>query len=278
VDVLFLIPNSKKINYQSLAKKYSAIETPTWGLLLAESCRAFGMQVCILDVNAENLGNDEIYSRVVSINPRILCFVVYGQNVNAGTANMQGATDLSNFLKKKKNTLLIAFIGSHVQALPYDTLKKEKSIDFVFTNEGVYALRNILNLEGLITSNLKNIKGIAFRESKNIIINPHEETVPTNKMDIDLPGYAWDLLPFNKKPFDLYRSPLWHAEYDENKRSPYASLHTSLGCQFKCSFCMINLINRNDEDKVGVASNYSQMRFWSPNFIIKQFHMLKEWG
>lgn len=102
MDVLFLIPNSKKINYQSLAKKYSAIETPTWGLLLAESCRAFGMQVCILDVNAENLGNDEIYSRVVSINPRILCFVVYGQNVNAGTANMQGATDLSNFLKKKK--------------------------------------------------------------------------------------------------------------------------------------------------------------------------------
>ena len=26
---------------------------------------------------------------------------------------------------------------------------------------------------------------------------------------------------------------------------------------------MINLINRNDDEEVGVASNYSNMRFWS---------------
>ena len=53
-------------------------------------------------------------------------------------------------------------------------------------------------------------------------------------MDIDLPGYAWDLLPYKNRPLDLYRAPLWHAEYDFEKRSPYASLQTSLGCQFEC--------------------------------------------
>ena len=40
-------------------------------------------------------------------------------------------------------------------------------------------------------------------------------------MDIDLPGYAWDLLPFEKKPLDLYRSPMWHAEYDFKKSWSY---------------------------------------------------------
>ena len=50
-----------------------------------------------------------------------------------------------------------------------------------------------------------------------IKINPPENVVPQDRMDIDLPGYAWDLLPMNKKPLDLYRSPMWHAEYDENK-------------------------------------------------------------
>ena len=45
-------------------------------------------------------------------------------------------------------------------------------------------------------------------------------------MDLDLPGYAWDLLPYEKKPLDLYRER-WHAEYDESKRSPYAALQTS---------------------------------------------------
>ena len=38
------------------------------------------------------------------------------------------------------------------------------------------------------------------------------------------------------------------------KKSPYAAIQTSLGCQFKCSFGMINLINRDDEDEIGVSS------------------------
>jgi len=95
---------------------------------------------------------------------------------------------------------------------------------------------------------------------------------------MDLPGYAWDLLPYKNRPMDLYRSPMWHAEYDHEKRSPYASLQTSLGCVFKCDFCMINLINRNDSEEIGVASKYSNMRFWSTNFIIKEFDKLIKMG
>ena len=54
--------------------------------------------------------------------------------------------DITNFLKTNKILCPVAFIGSHVQALPVATLKKEKNIDIVFTNEGVYALRNLLKL------------------------------------------------------------------------------------------------------------------------------------
>ena len=101
-----------------------------------------------------------------------------------------------------------------------------------------------------------------------------EKIVPQDRMDIDLPGYAFELLPFKNKPFDLYRSPMWHAEYDNNKRSPYAAIQTSLGCMFGCSFCMINIINRDDNDEVGVSSNYSKMRYWSTDFIINEFDKL----
>ena len=142
----------------------------------------------------------------------------------------------------------------------------------------VYALRNVLKLESFTTSTLKNIKGIAYRENNRILINPPEKVVPTERMDIDLPGYAWDLLPFKDKPLDLYRAPMWHAEYDFKKRSPYASIQTSLGCVFKCNFCMINIVNRNNTDEVGVASDFSSMRFWSPEFIIKEFDKLISMG
>ena len=212
------------------------------------------------------------------IKPKLICFVVYGQNVNAGTTNMSGVTYVANFLKKKNDSTKISVIGSHVQALPVETLKKEHSIDFVFTNEAVYSLRNLLKLKTFSVENLKKIKGIAYRDSNEIIMTPPEKVVPNEKMDIDLPGYAWDLLPFKKNPLDLYRSPMWHAEYDFEKRTPYASLQTSLGCMFGCSFCMINMINRNDNDEIGVASNYSNMRFWSTDFIIKEFDKLIKMG
>tara|TARA_B100000586_G_scaffold3098_1_gene2088 strand:- start:1891 stop:3450 length:1560 start_codon:yes stop_codon:yes gene_type:complete len=273
-DVCFLVASSSKKSYQKLSQIYSAIEPPTWALLLAQSCRSVNFKVSIIDANAENLTNDEILDRLSKINPRILCLVVYGQNVNAGTANMRGAVDITNYLKKQKISSPIVFIGSHVQALPLDTLRNEKNIDIVFTNEGVYALRNLLKLENFPSKELSKIKGIAYRDGEEVFINLPERIVPTERMDIDLPGYAWDLLPFKNKPLDLYRSPMWHAEYDFEKRSPYASLQTSLGCVFKCDFCMINLINRNDAEEIGVAAKYNNMRFWSPDFIIKEFDKL----
>jgi len=278
IDVCFLVASSAKKSYQKLSETYAAIEPPTWALLLAQSCRSVGFKVCIIDANAENLSDEEVLKRIEKYNPRLICLVVYGQNVNAGTTNMRGAVDIANFLKIKKASSPIAFIGSHVQALPIETLKKEKNIDIVFTNEGVYALRNLLKLNNFSLNELENIKGIAYRNGDKIKINLPENVVPTEKMDIDLPGYAWDLLPYKNRPLDLYRSPMWHAEYDFEKRSPYASLQTSLGCVFKCDFCMINLINRNDNKEIGVAGHYSNMRFWSTDFIIKEFDKLIKMG
>ena len=278
LDVLFVSPGNSKASYQILANKFSAIETPTWALLLAESCRSIGYKVSLLDANAENLNLEECYERINSAKPKIVCFVVYGQNVNAGTTSMSGAIMLSEYLKNKHFQSPIIYVGSHVQALPKESLRNEKSIDIILTNEGVYALRNLIKLENFNHENLNSIKGIGYRNNNEIIITEPEKIVPQEKMDQDLPGYAWDLLPYQDKPFDLYRSPMWHAEYDDEKRTPYAAIQTSLGCRFGCDFCMINLINRNNNDDVGVASNYSFMRYWSPDFIIKEFDKLFDYG
>tara|TARA_A100001015_G_scaffold321242_1_gene450978 strand:- start:5717 stop:7258 length:1542 start_codon:yes stop_codon:yes gene_type:complete len=279
IDILFITPNSAEKVYQGLSKKLSAIETPTWSLLLAESCRSKGGNVAILDCLAENLSLKEAYSRILEIDPKLICFVVYGQNVNAGTTNMIGAVELSSYLKEKKIIPPIAYIGSYVQALPKKSLIDEKSIDFVFINEGVYSLHEILKIEKYNDINLKKVPGIFFRKKNNEIeFTGPVNVVPTEKMDDDLPGYAWDLLPFKNKPLDLYRSPLWHAEYKNEFRSPYAAIQTSLGCQFKCNFCMINILNKNDDQEVGVASEYNGMRFWSTEFIIKEFDKLISMG
>lgn len=278
MDILFISPANPKGIYQNLSTKYSAIEPPTWALLLAQSCRSKGYLVGLLDMNAENLSYEEAQNKINLFNPKLVCFVVYGQNVNAGTTTMSAVSKFSDFLKKNNTSFLLSVIGSHVQALPLETLDKEPSIDFVFTNEGVYALHNILKLEKINLKTIEKIKGIALRKNSIAQMNPPEKIVPQDRMDIDLPGYAWDLLPFQNKPFDLYRSPMWHANYIEKNRTPYAAIQTSIGCQFQCEFCMINVINRNDNEPIGVSSNYSGMRYWSRDFIIKEFDKLINLG
>ena len=101
LDCIFLLPKkSSGKTYQKLSVTYSAIEPPTWALLLAQSTRSIGFEVGIIDANAEDINEKEILEKIKKFSPKIICFVVYGQNVNAGTTNMSGAVHTSKFFKK----------------------------------------------------------------------------------------------------------------------------------------------------------------------------------
>jgi radical SAM superfamily enzyme YgiQ (UPF0313 family) len=97
-------------------------------------------------------------------------------------------------------------------------------------------------------------------------------------MDIDLPGYAWDLLPYKDKPLDMYRAHFWHAGFDHAKRTPFAAIYTSLGCQFACDFCMINIVNRVNNDENISAADSKGMRFWSPEWVGREMQKLADMG
>ena len=147
-------------------------------------------------------------------------------------------------------------------------------------NEGTYALHNLLR--GNLKEDISKTKGVGYKiiEGKKpiLILNEPEIPVPQARMDIDLPGYAWDLLPYDKKPLDLYRSHFWHADFDYNKRTPFAAIYTSLGCQFACSFCMINIINRVSNEENVNAADSKGMRFWSPEWVTRELRKLAELG
>ena len=280
MDVLFINPDSSAKAYQGLAAVYSAIEPPTWSLLLAESCRSKGFGAGILDCDAERLSLDQSIQRVEELSPRLLVFVVYGQNPNSGTTSMIGALALANALKASRPDCVVAFVGSHTSALPMEVLG-QRSVDIVLLNEGVYALHNLLK------SNLKNdlphIKGIGYKKTgpggfQIPTLNPPQGVVPQERMDQDMPGYAWDLLPFREKPLDLYRAHFWHAEFSHEKRTPFAAIYTSLGCQFACDFCMINIVNRVDNDDGVSAANSRGMRFWSPQWVAREMRKLADMG
>jgi anaerobic magnesium-protoporphyrin IX monomethyl ester cyclase len=280
LDVLFINPDSSAHAYQGLALTYSAIEPPTWALLLAQSCRAKGFGAAIMDCDAEKLSLAAAVQRTRELKPRLVVFVVYGQNPNSGTTSMIGATLLAQQLKTELPGTTIAFVGSHTSALPREVLALPCA-DIVFLNEGVYALHNLLR--GNLTDDISKVKGIGYkkrdREGRPVLwLNPPQEVVPQECMDVDLPGYAWDLLPFKERPLDLYRAHFWHAGFDHAKRTPFAAIYTSLGCNFGCDFCMINIVNRNDNGEEVHAANSRGMRFWSPTLIAGELEKLARMG
>lgn len=236
LDVLFVNPNSARQAYQGLAQDFSAIEVPVWSLLLAEACRRKGFGVEVLDCDAERLNYSQAVSRILAANPRLVCFVVYGQNPNSGTTNMAGAAEILGLLAIAAPSLKVCFAGSYAQALPLEVLGM-KGVSFVLLNEGVYALQWLLalDLDDLEEGVPHAMDGVGWKgKDGRVHLNKPERTVPQDRMANDLPGYSWDLLPKRKKPLDLYRSHFWHADFDFAKATPAAALYTSLGCPFKC--------------------------------------------
>jgi radical SAM superfamily enzyme YgiQ (UPF0313 family) len=75
------------------------------------------------------------------------------------------------------------------------------------------------------------IPGLVWSDDGEVVVNKHAPLIDIN----ELHGRAWDLLPM-----DLYRAHNWQCFGDIGKRQPYASIFTSLGCPYACSFCCIN--------------------------------------
>jgi radical SAM superfamily enzyme YgiQ (UPF0313 family) len=273
--VCFVIPSSAKKAYQDLAKTYSAIEPPTWALLLAQSVRNKGHDPVILDFDAEPATDEDAAEQIADTKPKLVVFVLYGQNPNSGTTMMIGASSLAKQLKTSHPNLKIGFIGSHASALPHEVIQYDY-VDFAFINEGVYALFDLL--ESDLKTGLDKISGIWYKEHGLPRPSAPGRIVQTQNMDSIMPGYAWDLLPKDKYLLDKYRAHYWHTNFLEEGRTPFAAIYTSLGCSFGCNFCMINIVNRVSYAQDTVSSDSRGMRFWSPELMLKELEYLYENG
>lgn len=246
LDVLFVSPDSSREVYQALADEHAAIEPQPWILLLAGALRKDGYNLGILDPLAERLNDHEAYIRIANAHPKFICFVVYGQNPNSGTTNMTGAARLAKYIRLIDAVTPIIFIGSHPSALPHEVISLP-FVDYVCPGDGLNALRQIV--QGGKTPGIYWGKQCA-----------------TDELD-----YAWDLVDLSR-----YRCHTWHNNFGPD-RSPFASIYTSLGCVFRCDFCMINLVNRESAAQANAAQS-TGMRYFKPEYILDQLEKLLALG
>jgi len=259
LDVLFVHTNSSKEVYQSLASEFSAIEPPIWAALLANGIHHRGYKTAVLDAEVERYTAKETAEKAHELDADLVVVVVYGQQPSASTQNMVGANAFATEYKAVGHGKVM-LVGAHPSALPQQTLKDNYDIDFVARGEGLYTILDYLEKPAF-----SEMRGLWWRQySSNAPIgDKNYYMVPQEKLEEELPGIDWSMLPSLEK----YRTGNWHAFPNNGARQPFASLYTSLGCPFKCSFCMIN-----------APFGGPSYRCWSPEFVVDELQKLSDMG
>lgn len=126
-------------------------------------------------------------------------------------------------LKKINPRLKTIVFGSHPTFMPEYCLSK-KSVDFIVRREPEFIIRDLLRAISK-KKDWKKVKGIGYREGKNVKIN---EFYPFIKNLDDLPIPDRGLLP---KDVDYFNPII--------KRMPYTTAMTSRGCPGMCTFCNV---------------------------------------
>src|ERR1019366_1886704 len=226
LDLLLVNPGGRELIYQDLGAELSSIEPPLWCRLIAGYVLDRGYAVEIFDNEAEGNGPAAVAREALERKPRLLGMVVFGHQPSASTQ------PILRTIKELNPEQKIIMVGGHVAALPERTMNEE-AIDFACNSEGPVTVHQLLQAMDGGARDLSGVPGLVWRAEGKVRQNPAPALIAD--LDSDLHGNVWHMLPMS-----TYRAHNWHCFGDLGSRRPYASIYTSLGCPYKCSFCCIN--------------------------------------
>ena len=258
LDLLLVKPGGqKRVFGEKISESFSAVEPPMWAALIAAFIRDYNFSVDIIDAEVENLDHNETAERIIKSDPNLVIITVTGTNLSASTWNMPGASNLLKTLKNINPDIKTLLWGLHPSSLPERTLKEELT-DFVIQGEGFYSIVRLLELlkSGKKANDFK-VEGLWYKKNGEIISNGYASLI--KNLD-ELPIPAWELLPIEQ-----YRAHNWMCFDNLDKRKPFTSIYTSLGCPFDCHFCSLKTLF----GKTGI-------RFRSPEKVIEEIDFLVE--
>lgn len=226
LDLLIVHPGAAHGIYGDLGEELTALEPPLWPRLIAGYVRDRGHSVKIIDAEAARNSPADVAGWVTIYKPRLVCIAVYGHQPSASTQQMHAAGAIARQIRRWEPRTKIIMVGGHVSALPGRTMVDE-DVDYVCVGEGPITIERLLAGD---QSHL--VPGLAWRTEDDVIARTSR--APLIEDLSALHGDTWDLLPMH-----LYRPHNWQV-FGDKRNQPYASIYTSLGCPYACSFCCIN--------------------------------------
>lgn len=142
-------------------------------------------------------------------------------------------------------------------------------IDIVCLSEAENTFVKILDMVRKGSRDFSDISAVAVRTGENILVNKAQPNDVVWDLD-QLPMPAWHLLP-NERYWAVGRPH--GGQFKPNEPLRYASMMTSMGCIFKCSYCHIA-----GETEDSVSGAIGRFRIKSDERVLAELDQLKMLG
>jgi radical SAM superfamily enzyme YgiQ (UPF0313 family) len=196
--------------------KGGTIYYPIWLAYATGVLEKEGFDVKLVDAPARGLTFEEVSKIAKDFEPSMVV-------VDTSTPSIYNDVKVASKLKNITNGFVV-LVGTHVSALPEETLKLDENIDAVTTYEYDYTLPELARCVEH-KKDLKNVKGIVFRSSSGKIIRNKDRPVVENL----------DNLPFAA---EVYKNHINIRDYFYSSAGhPMVMIITGRGCPFRCFWC-----------------------------------------
>lgn len=192
---ILLVTLDSKFIHANLAVRY-----------LQKYCSKFDIKIKEFTINQKE---EYILGEILAEDADLICFSCYIWNI-------EYIRDISFILKEANNKAKILYGGPEV-SFEVKKVMENSFVDYIIFGEGEVTFKEFLEEIEKQNPVLSKIKGLAYKENNNIIVNQSRELID----NLDTINY-----PYNKND-------------DFNNKIIY--YESSRGCPFSCSFCMSSI-------------------------------------
>lgn len=180
------------------------------------------------------------------------------------TAQSKAGHEMARLVKEVDRKIKIVVGGSYPTTYS-ETILDDKNIDYAIKGEGELSFLSLVKQIEKKNNKYDKVPGLVFRKDNRIKIN--KPGLPLT--DLDNYSVAWELLPMEK-----------YFEAAKNIRSSrsistfgkrWATIYTSRGCPFTCSFCAGHLVMGRMWRPRSVDNVISEMEYLITKYKVQHF-------
>ncbi|MFC1667406.1 radical SAM protein [Candidatus Omnitrophota bacterium] len=198
--------------------KSGTLYYPFWLAYATGVLEKAGFEVNFVDAPAQKLSLEYVLKMAKDLHPELII-------IDTSTPSIHNDIKVAENLKEVLPECFILLVGTHVSALPEETLVLSKKIDAVARGEYEMTALELADEIRKKDLSLNNIQGLSYRASDTIIHNPNRP-----------PILELDKLPMVS---EIYKKYLNIKDYFfAASLYPEVQIFTARGCPFRCFFCL----------------------------------------